>query len=90
MSFLMFFMVSEFRGPEDAFEPLGGSKVYKSITFLIESYRNFALVQISGFACQIHFFVVDIIHAIHSRSAEQYSDVKMSLDVSYWSGLLLG
>ena len=29
----VFFMVSEFRGPEDAFEPFGGPKVTKSITF---------------------------------------------------------
>ena len=29
----VFFMISKFRGPQDAFEPLGGPKVSKSITF---------------------------------------------------------
>ena len=76
-------MVSEFRGPEDALEPLGGPKVSKSITFQIETYRNFVPSRTSGFACQMHFFVVDTIHAIDSRSVEQYSAVKISLDVSY-------
>ena len=37
----------------------------------------------SGFACQMHFFVVDTIQAIDSRSVEQYGAVKISLDVSY-------
>ena len=87
---IVLFIVSEIRGLEDAFEPLGGPKVAKLVTLLIETYRNFAPSQTSGFSCQMHFFVVDTIHAIDSRSVEQYSAVKMSLDVSYWSGLLLG
>ena len=44
---------------------------------------NFVPSRTSGFACQMHFFVVDTIHAIDSRCVEQYSAVKMSLDVSY-------
>ena len=34
--------------------------------------------------------VVDAMHAIDAQSVEQYSLVKIFLDVSYWSGLLLG
>ena len=36
--FVAFFMISEVRGLEDAFEPLGGPKVFKSITFCLETY----------------------------------------------------
>ena len=32
-----FFMISELRDLEDAFEPFGGPKVFKSITFYIET-----------------------------------------------------
>ena len=73
-------------GPEivsNAFEPPGGPKVSKTITFLIKTYMNFVPSRTSGFACQMHFFVVDTIHAIDSRRVEQYSAVKISLDVSY-------
>ena len=76
-------MVSEFGGPEDAFEPLGGPKVSKSITLKIETYRNFAPSRASGFAYQMHLFVIDTIHALDSRCVEQYSAVKVPLDVSY-------
>ena len=55
---------------------------------------NFVPSRTSGFACQMHFFVVDTIHAIDSRSVEQYGAVKMSLDVSYcrvfcWDNFML-
>ena len=83
-------MVSEVRGPEDAFEPVGGPKVSKSISFLIENYMKFAPSQTSGFACHMHFCAVNIVQWIKSRSVEQYSVVRMSLHVTYWSGFLLG
>ena len=57
-------MVSEVRGPEDAFEPLGDRKIFKSITFYKETYRILEPSRISGLACQIHFVAVDAIHAI--------------------------
>ena len=79
-------MVSELRRLE---EPLGGLKVSKSITFLIETYRKFAPSRTRGFPCQLHLLLVDTIHAIDARSIEQYSAVKMSLDVQLLSGLLL-
>ena len=90
--FVTFFLISEVRGLEDAFEPLGGPIVSKSITFYIETYTSRILKpsRISGSACQIHFVAVDAIHAIDAWNGEQYSAVKMSLDVSYWSGFLLG
>ena len=84
-------MISELRGLEDAFEPLGGPIVLKSITFYIYKLKRILEPsRISGLACQIHFVAVDAIHAIDACNGEQYSAVKMSLVVSYWSGFLLG
>ena len=37
----VFFMVSEFRRLEDALGPLGGPKIFKSITFSIETLKEF-------------------------------------------------
>ena len=130
----MFFMVSELRKLEDALGPLGGPKISKSITFSIESLKEFGTfpdrpISLRGpaarsrnrFECfrtirrpksfqidhflnrnlkefgafsdwpiSLHFLVVDAMHAIDAQSVEQYSLVKVFLDVSYWSGLLLG
>ena len=61
---VFFFLVSEFRGLENASEPLGGPKVSESITFYTEIYRVLEPSRISGLACQIHFVAVDAIHAI--------------------------
>ena len=44
----------------------------------------------SDWPISLHFLVVDAMHAIDAQSVEQYSFVKVFLDVSYWSGLLLG
>ena len=127
-------MVSELRRLEDASGPLGGSKISKSITFSIESLKEFGTfpdrpISLRGPAARsrnrlecfqttrkpkslqivhflnrnlkefgtfsdwpfsLHFLVVDAMHAIDAQSVEQYSLVKVFLDVSYWSGLLLG
>ena len=121
---LVFFMVSELRKLEDALGPLGSPKILKSITFSIESLKEFGIrrpgpeiclecyrtarkpksLQIdyflnrnlkefgtfSDWLISLHFLVVDAMHAIDAQSVEQYSLVKVFLDVSYWSGLLLG
>ena len=45
---------------------------------------------LAGLAGFLAFFVVDTMRAIDAQSVEQYSGVTIFLDVSYWSGLLLG
>ena len=54
----------------------------------MESCRNLALVQISGFACQM--LAIDAMHAIDARSVEQYSAVKLFLDVQLLVGSFAG
>ena len=44
----------------------------------------------SHWPASLHLLVVDAMHAIDAQRVEQYSLVKVFLDVSYWSGLLLG
>ena len=117
-----------------AFEPFGGPKIFKSITFSIKSLKEFGIfldrpISLRGSAARsrnrfecfrttrrpktlqidhvlnrnlkefgafsdwplsLHFLVVDAMHAIDAQSVEQYSLKKVFLDVSYWSGLLLG
>ena len=79
------------QGPEiasKALGPLGGPKVSKSITFSIESLKEFGTFP--DRLISLHFLVADAMHAIDAQSVEQYSLVKVFLDVCYWSGLLLG
>ena len=127
-------MVSELRRLEDALGPLGGPKFSKSITFSIESLKEFGTfpdrpISLRGSAARsrnrfecfrttripkslqidhflnrnlkefgafldwpisLHFLVVDAMHAIDAHRVKQYSLVKIFLDVSYWSSLLLG
>ena len=56
--------------------------------FLNRNLKEFGTF--SEWLISLHFLVVDAMHAIDAQSVEQYSFVKVFLDVSYWSGLLLG
>ena len=59
----------------------------------IDHFLNRNLKEFGAFSdwpISLHFLVVDAMHAIDAQSVEQYSLVKVFLDVSYWSGLLLG
>ena len=66
----VFFMVSEFRGPEDAFEPFGGPKVSKSNSFFIESYRKLPLPELADLlATIISVPSISSIRSIHEASS---------------------
>ena len=56
--------------------------------FLNRNLKEFGTF--SDWPISLQFLVVDAMHAIDAQSVEQYSLVKVFLDVCYWSGLLLG
>ena len=68
------------------FAPRSGGQFPKS--FRMESSKEFG--SFPDRPISLHFLIVDAMHAIDAQSVEQYSLVKVFLDVSYWSGLLLG
>ena len=83
------------RGPavrsRNRFECFRTTRRLKSLQidhFLNKNLKEFGTF--SDWPISLHFLVVDAMHAIDAQSVEQYSLVKVFLDVSYWSGLLLG
>ena len=73
--------MSKVRGLEDACEPFGSPKVSKSITFTIESLKEFGTFPERPVA--LLFVVVDAMIAMDQQRVEQYSLVRVFLDLNY-------
>ena len=55
--------------PREGFRNWG--EVFRSIICYVKTLRKFASCRTNGFPCQLHFLLVDAIHAIVSRSVSK-------------------